>query len=192
MKHPSSRILFSYWDALRGQRAAPERGEIEPGEIRHVLADTFILEITADRMTRFRLGGTRLCALFGRELKGQALHELWPADGQDEMRHFIDIVIDETAGLVAGLAGIADSGARIDLELLLLPLRHQGKTQARLMGALSPAAAPTWLGVHPITHLETMSHRVIWPSGRPLARVPAGETAEEKRRGFVLHRGGRP
>ena len=192
MKHPSSRILFSYWDALRGQRAAPERGEIEPGEIRRVLADTFILEITADRMTRFRLGGTRLCALFGRELKGQALHELWPADGQDEMRHFIDIVIDETAGLVAGLAGIADSGARIDLELLLLPLRHQGKTQARLMGAQSPATIPLWIGAHPLTHLETVSHRVIWPSGRPLARIPAAETASEKRRGFVLHRGGRP
>jgi hypothetical protein len=192
MKHPSSRILFSYWDALRGQRAAPERGEIEPGEIRHVLADTFILEITADRLAQFRLGGTRLCALFGRELKGQALHELWPADGQDEMRHFIDIVIDETAGLVAGLAGITDNGARIDLELLLLPLRHQGKTQARLMGALSPAAVPLWIGVNPITHLETVSHRVIWPSGRPLARVPAARTAIEKRRGFVLHRGGRP
>lgn len=192
MKHPSSRILFSYWDALRGQRAAPERGEIEPGEIRHVLADTFILEITDDRMARFRLGGTRLCALFGGELKGQALHELWPADGQDEMRHFIDVVVDETAGLVAGLAGVTDSGVRIDLELLLLPLRHQGKTQARLMGALSPAAAPSWIGVHPITHLETMSHRVIWPSGRPLAQVPAAGTAMEKRRGFVLHRGGRP
>ncbi len=192
MKHPSSRILFSYWDALRGQRAAPERGEIEPGEIRHVLADTFILEIGPGRRGHFRLGGTRLCALFGRELKGQVLHELWPADGQDEMRHFIDIVVDETAGLVAGLAGVTDNGARIDLELLLLPLRHQGKTQARLMGALSPAAAPSWIGVHPITHLETVSHRVIWPSGRPLARVPAAGTAMEKRRGFVLHRGGRP
>ena len=45
MKHPTSRMLFSYWDGLRGARAARERGEIEPGEIRHILADTFVLEI---------------------------------------------------------------------------------------------------------------------------------------------------
>ena len=49
MKHSTSRMLFSYWDALRGERAAPERSEIEPGEIRHILADTFILEIGPDR-----------------------------------------------------------------------------------------------------------------------------------------------
>src|SRR5918997_383905 len=73
MKHPTSRMLFSYWDALRGDRAAPERGDVEPGDIRHILADTFILEIGEDRRATFRLGGTRVCALFARELKGQAL-----------------------------------------------------------------------------------------------------------------------
>ena len=196
MKHPSSRLLFSYWDALRGERAAPERGEIEPGEIRHILADTFILEIGPDRRADFRLGGTRLCALFGRELKGQALHKLWPAEARDEMQHFIDIVVDETAGLVVGLVGTTDQGERIDLEMVLLPLRHQGKTHARLMGALSPAGAPSWIGVHPLTHLETVTHRVIWPSGRPLPRAPVPgaptvDRAMAKRRGLVLHRGGR-
>src|SRR5918998_6794424 len=138
MKHSTSRMLFSYWDALRGERAAPERGDIEPGEIRHILADTFILEIGPDRQAGFRLGGTRLCALFGRELKGEPLHGLWPADAQDEMQHFIDIVIDETAALVVGLVGETDDGDALDLEMLLLPLRHRGKTHARLMGSMAP------------------------------------------------------
>ena len=184
-------MLFSYWDALRGERTAPERGEIEPGEIRHILADTFILEIGADRRAEFRLGGTRLCALFGRELKGHALPELWPADAQEEMRHFIDVVIDETAGLVVGLTGATDNDAAIDLEMILLPLRHRGKTQARLMGALSPAAVPAWMGMDPVTRLRTVSHRVIWPSGRPLPRVPTRQEAIDKRRRLVLHYGGR-
>src|SRR5215211_6129940 len=108
MKHATTRMIFAYWDALRGERAAPERGEIEPGEIRHVLADTFMLEIGEGQRAEFRLGGTRLCSLFGRELKGRPLHELWPADGQDEIQHLVDIVVDETAGLVAGLVGITD------------------------------------------------------------------------------------
>ena len=44
MKNLSTRLVYEYWDALRGERAAPERGEIEPGALRHALADTFVLE----------------------------------------------------------------------------------------------------------------------------------------------------
>ena len=191
MKHPTSRMLFSYWDGLRGERAAPERGEIEPGEIRHILADTFILEIGPDRRADIRLGGTRLCALFGRELKGQPLHELWPADAQDEMQHFIDIVVDETAGLVVGLVGATADDAQVDLEMILLPLRHGGKTHARVMGAMAPMTVPAWIGVHPVTHLRTVSHRVIRPSGRPLPAASFSEGAVETRQRLVLHHGGR-
>jgi hypothetical protein len=185
-------MLFSYWDGLRGERAAPERGDIEPGEIRHILADTFLLEIGADRQAVFRLGGTRLCALFGRELKGQLLQALWPADGQAEMQHFIDLVMDETAGVVVGLVGATDRGETLDLEMILLPLRHRGKTHARLMGTMAPSAIPAWIGFRPLTHLKTVSHRVIWPSGRPLPPAPLPDDPVERRRRLVLHPGGRP
>src|SRR4051794_37663355 len=70
MKHAASRMLYAYWDGARGERAAPERSEIEPGAIRHILADTFI-QIGAHGAAEFRLAGTRLCAPFGRELRGQ-------------------------------------------------------------------------------------------------------------------------
>jgi hypothetical protein len=185
-------MLFSYWDALRGDRAAPERGEIEPGEIRHILADAFILELDEDRQAEFRLGGTRLCALFGRELKGRPFPELWPEAGRTEARRWLDIVTDETAGLVAGLVGTTQDGATVNLEMLLLPLRHRGKTHTRIMGALSPALVPSWMGLHAITHLKTVSVRVIWPSPAIAALAPSSEATVERRRGFVLHQGGRP
>ncbi|MEJ1934798.1 PAS domain-containing protein, partial [Nostoc sp. NIES-2111] len=70
MKHPASRTLFSYWDTLRGERTAPERSELDPGAIRNILADTFILEVDAGQTFPFRLAGTRVCALYGRDLKG--------------------------------------------------------------------------------------------------------------------------
>ncbi|HEY0354137.1 MAG TPA: PAS domain-containing protein, partial [Enterovirga sp.] len=65
MKHATSRMLFSYWDSLRGERAAPERSDVEPGAIRHILADTFILGIDGEAGATFRLAGTRCSALFG-------------------------------------------------------------------------------------------------------------------------------
>ena len=73
MKHPSNRELFDYWNERRGNRLAPERADIEPSAIRQVLGDTFVLA-TDDGIGYypFRLAGTRLCALFGRELKGES------------------------------------------------------------------------------------------------------------------------
>lgn len=192
MKHAATRMLFSYWDALRGERAAPERGEIEPGEIRHILSDTFILELGHSGHTEFRLAGTRLCALFGRELKGRRFMELWGAAGERELLRALQTVTDETAGVVAGLKATTDEGGSLDCELLMLPLRHRGQTHARVLGALSPAFAPTWLGFHPVTALATGSLRVIWPSGRAISpSFGVIEQPSERRRRFVLHHGGR-
>ena len=62
MKHATSRELYDYWDRLRRGQPAPHRSDIEPSDIRRILADTFILEV-ADRETyAIRLAGTRICA----------------------------------------------------------------------------------------------------------------------------------
>ena len=45
MKHAASRELYAYWQERRGKRAAPERADIEPGAIRQVLSDAFILAL---------------------------------------------------------------------------------------------------------------------------------------------------
>ncbi len=192
MKHATTRMLFAYWDSLRGERAAPERGEIEPGEIRHILADTFILETVADRPPEIRLAGTRLCALFGRELKGVPFAELWRNNGSRETARFVELVTSETAGLVIGLVATSTEGANLDLELLLLPLRHRGKTHVRLLGALSAKIVPPWIGLHPIAGVATVSLRVISPSQKALEPSfgPGSAEAAEKRRQFIVHRGG--
>ena len=79
MKQASSRELFGYWTARRGTRPAPERGEIEPSAIRRALGDVFILEFDRHQSHPFRLAGTRVCALFGRELKNEPFLSLWDA-----------------------------------------------------------------------------------------------------------------
>ena len=53
MKHPSNRELFNYWNERRGPRLAPERADIEPSAIRHVLGDTFVLEASGMENTSF-------------------------------------------------------------------------------------------------------------------------------------------
>lgn len=187
MRHAATRMLFAYWDGLRGERAAPDRGEIEPGAIRHVLADTFILSTEASPEPAFRLAGTRLCALFGGELREKTLADLWELQGRAEIRRLMDAVMDDAAGAVAGITGTTETGQSIELELLLLPLRHRGKTHARMLGALSPRSVPAWLGLEPVVALRTVSIRVIWPSGRRSAM----EERDMVRRRLVVLQGGR-
>ena len=49
MKHPSSREFFAYWDSKRGDARAPDRSEIEPGAVRELLGDIFVLSYDSDR-----------------------------------------------------------------------------------------------------------------------------------------------
>lgn len=183
-------MLFAYWDGLRGERAAPERGEIEPGAIRHILADTFVLGTDGPDGATFRLAGTRCCALFGRELKGTAIGLLWPDSKRQEAERQVEIVVSETAGLVVGLRGLAANGWTIDLELLLLPLRHRGRTRARAIGAVSPVRVPSWVGLIPVVSLETTSLRIVNAARDQRASSMVRESATERRSRFVVHEGG--
>jgi hypothetical protein len=193
MKHATSRMLFAYWDALRRERAAPDRADIQPGALRHVLADVFILELEADQPALFRLAGTRCAALFGRDLRGAAFTSLWQADRREEAAGYLQTVTSETVGMVLGLTAHAESGAEVGLELLLLPLRYQARPHARVLGALSPACTPSWAGLVPVTHVETRTRRVIIPNRLLRASGPERDRAAsvERRRGLVVVEGGR-
>ncbi len=185
MKNTSTRLVYEYWDALRGERAAPERGEIEPGALRHALADTFVLE-NEPIGPIFRLAGTRLCALIGSELRGRAFTAIWPdVESQGDVRRLVQTVMDETAGAVAGLAGETLNGTPIYLELLLLPLRYRGRTHARVLGALSPASAPDWLGLDQLDTMRMISLRMLWPA-TPAQRPPPPATRNGPPKFMVL------
>lgn len=193
MKNSATRMLFSHWDRVRGERAAPERGEIEPGAIRYALADTFILEVDPDQQGSIRLAGTRLCALFGGELRGRPFRDLWAEASRPEVQTCLDAVVAEASGVVAGALGQVEGGP-LDLEMILLPLRHRGRTQARVLGAISPASVPVWIGLRSVECLELTTLRVITsrPQGDPVPAlvVPDAVVAAPRRR-FVLHQGGR-
>jgi hypothetical protein len=193
MKHPSSRRLFDYWNRRRGNRLAPERGEIEPAAIRGILGDTFILAYEPAGDHYFRLAGTKVCALFCRELKGQSFDALWEAAARDAMRRLVDTVADETVGLVAGVRGPVADGAVIELELLLLPLRYRGGAHARALGVLAPLATPYWLGTTPLESLQLASLRHLGPAVETVAapRFVSAADSARTRHGLVVYDGGR-
>jgi hypothetical protein len=191
VKHSSTQSLYAYWNERRGARPAPDRAEIEPGAIRTALGDSFILG--AEPATTFRLAGTRVCGLFGRELKGESFAALWSPQDAGAAADLLAIVANEIAGVVAGVTAATAEGYCTDLELLLLPLRHRGSSQLRQIGVLVPLARPFWLGASPVTTLELTSHRHIGPALHAVPTTPfmAAAEAGRVRHGLLVYDGGR-
>ena len=178
----ASRELHSYWNLLRGGRSAPERSEIDPSAIRGVLADTFILEVDRFKRYPFRIAGTRTNSLFARELKGGAFLDLWQESEQAEIAAIVASVADEAIAVLAGVATRPEGLPRLDFELLLLPLRHHGDLQARILGAISPASLPSWVGLLPAAPMILSSLRVLGREETPAARLfspPRSEAAAD-------------
>jgi hypothetical protein len=159
MKHPSSREFFAYWDRRRGDERAPDRSDIEPGPVRELLGDIFVLSYEPDGGHRFRVAGTRVCALLGRDLKGQGFAASFAPDSRREIEDLIGIVAEELLAIVAGVTASAQDGSKVHLELLLLPFKARAHTPMSLTGLLAPIiGGPTMLEDLNLTSWRSIVH----------------------------------
>jgi hypothetical protein len=177
MRQAATRELFAYWERLRKGRAAPERAEIDPAAIRNVLADTFLLEVDSACLFPIRLSGTRLNALWLSEQKGHSFLDLWADYERRDAMALILTVLDGAHPVIAGVSAAPQGRQPMQLELLLLPLRHNGKTHARILGCITSAAREPWFGLIAAEKLVLHSMRVLgvgadvlappWPEAFP-------------------------
>lgn len=167
MKDQKTIDLFQYWNRLRDGRPAPMRNEIEPSDIRSLLGDTFILEEDGNGRAVFRLAGTRLCALFGRELKGFDFASLWHERDRRIVNRLSGNAFRDQCVVVLSLEARSRGGRLVAMELVLLPLsgKHDG---ARALGAAVALDKPFWLSVDPITECRLNALRVVDPDREPV------------------------
>lgn len=167
MKHAVTRTLYDYWSRLRAGRTAPARYEIEPGDIRQILGDTFILEASDRQTYRFRLAGTRLCAAYCRELKGRNLLDLWIGKDREAIACLLAAIVEDGAAAIVGLEAQNERGQSMPVEIMMLPLKHEGPHHTRILGCYAPLDQPYWMGLHPVVRQPIQSLRLIWPDERP-------------------------
>jgi hypothetical protein len=167
----SLQTLFNYWNQARASRIAPQRLEIEPSRIASILAETFMLERIDAGTYQFRLAGTRLCELFGSELRGKNFLEGWSEQDRLVLERHLTTVSEQGAAALLTFEGVVDSRHRIELDANLLPLLHTGNKITRIIGAMSPTSSPYWLGSEPLRSRHLKHHQIIWPDGRPHAIV---------------------
>ena len=139
----------------------PERAELNPGSIRGILANTFILEVDPQLLFPMRIAGTRMSTLFTGDLKGANFVDLWDLESKEAIHELLATVLDDRSPALAGILSAPPGFPPLELELLLLPLRHFGKTHARIIGSMSPCFIPSWLGVVRSPNLQVTSMRII-------------------------------
>jgi hypothetical protein len=182
MKHPSSREFFAYWDAKRGDARAPDRSEIEPGAVRELLGDVFVLSYDNDAGYPFRVAGTRVCALLGRDLKDTSFSALFTPDRRREIEDIITCVAEEMLAAIAGITATSQNGATAHLELLLLPFNNRAHAPISLTGVLAPFESN--LGT--IRDFKVTSWRYLH---RPQKLVPRALRKLAIARGFMVYEG---
>jgi hypothetical protein len=145
--------MYEYWNVRRGGRATPERGDIDPGAIKRILGDSFVLSVEPGEAPLFRVAGTKICALFGRELRGESFAGIWRDEHAEQICELVTLVADEGIGVLAGARTEADEELRCSFEVLVLPLSHRGKSGRRMLGSLVAMERPYWLGIWPARRL---------------------------------------
>jgi hypothetical protein len=166
--HPSLQTLYGYWNTVRAGRLAPQRLEIEPSRIAGILSETFMLERIDTGTYQFRLAGTRLCEVWGSELRGKNFLDGWSDQDRRALERHLATISEQGAAALLTIEGVVDTRHRVELAANLLPLLHAGKI-TRIIGAMSATSAPHWLGSEPLRSRHLKHHQLVWPDGRPHA-----------------------
>lgn len=166
MKQLTTRLLYDYWNNVRGERLAPTRFEIEPARMSTILSETFILERAGHEDFPFRLAGTRICDHFGRELRGSDFLSLVGSDYR-AVASSLGAVTNEGAALLIEIEGETDDNRTAQFEVLVLPLLHPASEVTRYLGTISAINPEPWLGAVPLERSWLIRRGLIWPDGRP-------------------------
>ena len=183
MKHPSNQQFFAYWNEKRGEGRAPDRGDFKPDAVRQLLGDIFVLACDEASRYPFRVAGTRICALLGRDLKDRSFSELFIQDGRREIEDIIAVVTEEMLAAVAGITATSADGAPAHLELLLLPFSHRAHAPVSLTGLLAPFESRHSV----LSDFKLTSWRYLHPPAQRL--VPRAIRKFKLARGLMVYEG---
>ena len=162
MRHAVSSKLYAYWRVLSRGACPPERNEIDPGMIRDVLADTFVLEFNPTVGFPFRIAGSKVSAVFMEHLRGSSFLHIWRDEDGPRIVSILQTAADEELPYVL-LAEARPAGiAPVEIEVTLLPLRHQEATYARMLGSLAAGIDGGWLGRTASGVLALKLHRPVF------------------------------
>lgn len=126
--------LFLYWNSLRRDGGLPGRGDLHPGDIRRLLPTVSLIDVlSATHDFRIRLAGTALYDVYGGEITGRRLSEIYSPAAADYWRGELAPVLEGRPA--AGVHSLAWRGAsHLSILWLRLPLAANGCDVDMILG----------------------------------------------------------
>ena len=128
--------LFAYWAGLRRRgRALPARDDLDPVQMKRLLPTVSLTQVLRDPVDyRLRLAGTGLWGVYGGEITGKRLTDVYNTAAADYWRGELDQVVAERRPR-AGHHSMAWRGAsHMTLLWLRLPLATNGADVDVILG----------------------------------------------------------
>ena len=127
--------LFGYWAALRRGARLPARRDIDPAGFKRLLPAVSLTDVRRDPFDfRIRLAGTALYGVYGREITGRSLSEVYASSAADYWRGELSKVAQEGRPS-AGVHNLGWRGAsHLSILWLRLPLASDGETVDMILG----------------------------------------------------------
>ena len=127
--------LFSYWASRRQEGRLPGRACIHPDHFKRHLPTVSLIDVRRDpRDYRLRLAGTGLYSVYGREITGQTLEDVYNSTAAEYWRGELDKVVDSRRPAV-GVHNLGWRGApHLSILWLRLPLASNGADVDMILG----------------------------------------------------------
>jgi hypothetical protein len=127
--------LFAYWAGRRRGGRLPQRADIDPAGFKRLLPSISLIDV--DQFTRdyrLRLAGTGLYSVYGGEITGKRLTDIYNTAAADYWRAELDKVV-QSRRPGAGYHSLAWRGApHVSLLWLRLPLASNGQDVDMILG----------------------------------------------------------
>jgi hypothetical protein len=127
--------LFAYWAGLRRAGLLPGRRDIHPKDFKRLLPTISLIDVFGDPPEfRLRLAGTGLYSVYGREITGRRLEDIYNSAAAEYWRGELTKVVKDRRPAV-GVHSLAWRGAgHLSILWLRLPLASNGRDVDMILG----------------------------------------------------------
>ncbi len=152
MRHRNTELLLGYWTKLKGASRVPARADIDPRAVKRLLPDLFIIDRMARNRFTYALAGTRMCWLYGRELRETNFLAHWSGVSERQVRDLLEeSLIQARPVAIYGIAETSDHRT-LRAEILFLPIADSRGNVTRLLGCMTPLDPVMALGERKLVH----------------------------------------
>jgi hypothetical protein len=131
-------LTLDYWRRKRNGRAMPQRSDIDPIDLRAVLAHLQITEVVeGGSRFRYRLVGTAIVAAFGAEFTGKFVDELVSGERDSFVHSCYRAVCASRRPAFVRSKYVTTKEVDLTANRLLLPLSEDESGVAQILGALT-------------------------------------------------------